>query len=492
MKTICLFFEIHKFFHLKRYRFFDIGNDHYYYDDYANETHVNDVANRSYRPALDTLLSMVENSNKTFKLALSISGVGLEQMEVHAPDIIEKIQALVATGCVELIAEPYAHSLSSIIDEETFCSEVKHQQKKIKQVFGQEPKVLRNTNMIYSDHIGNIVADMGFKGMLTEGARHILGWKSPRYVYNCNEAPNLKLLLRDSKLSDDISLRFSNSEWSDYPLFADTYMDWIAAYPPEEQVFNIFMNLDALGVAQPLSSNILEFLKALPACAQKRDITFSKPSEIIGKTKSVGAIDSPYPMSWSDEERDVSSWLGNTMQQEAFNKLYSVAERVHLCSDRGIKQDFDYLQASNHFRYMTTKNSGVGISRGIYESPYDAFTNYMNILGDFIKRVNSLYPEDVDNEELNPLLTTIKNQGIEINRLTETTEMLEEKNDKLNASLKKTQAKIEKKSEEVKATPVTKTVSATKTVSTKETTPKKKKAVAKKPATAKKEVKGND
>jgi len=202
-----------------------------------------------------------------------------------------------------------------------------------------------------------------------------------------------------------------------------------------------------LGIAQPLSSNILEFIKALPVCAKEKGITFSTPSEVIAKLKSVSQLDVPDPMSWLDEERDTSCLLGNVMQREAFNKLYSVAERVHLCNDRRIKQDWDYLQASNNFRFMTTKNSGVGLNRGIYESPYDAFTNYMNILGDFIKRVNSLYPEDVDNEELNPLLTTIKNQGIEI--------------EELRKELEKAQAKLKK--EEKAAAPKRRTTRKTTT-----------------------------
>lgn len=453
MKTICLFFELHNFFHLKRYRFFEIGRDHYYYDDYANETGMNDLAEKSYRPTLDALLSMAQTYGKEFKVALSISGVALEHMELHAPDIIEKIQELVHTGCCELLAEPYSHGLSSLIDEDTFREEVKRQSRKIKEVFGQTPKVLRNTNMLYSDDIGGLVADMGFKGMLMEGAKHILGWKSPHYLYHCNQNPNLKLLLRDFKLSDDISLRFSNSEWSEYPLFADTYMNWIASFPEEEQVINIFMNMASIGIAQPLSSNILEFLKALPACAKERGITFSTPSEIIGKMKSVGQIDVLHPTSWSDEERDVSSWLGNTMQKEAFHKLYSVAERIRLCSDHRIKRDWDCLQASNHFRFMTTKNSGVGIDRGIYDSPYDAFTNYMNVLGDFIRRVDALYPVDIESEELNSLVTTIRNQSIEIEQLTNKVEALTVKNKKYEDARKK--AAETKKTASAKATKTT-------------------------------------
>lgn len=460
MKTICLYFEIHQIIHLKRYRFFDIGRDHYYYDDYENERSITEIAEKSYLPALDALIQMAREHGKFFKVALSISGVGMEQLEIHAPSVIEKLQELNETGCVEFLAEPYSHGLSSLANEESFREDVMRMSKKIKALFGQTPKVFRNSSLIYSDDIGAQVAAMGFKGMLTEGAKHVLGWKSPHYLYNCNMNPNLKLLLRDYKLSDDISLRFSNSDWEEYPLFADTYVDWIAQLPEDEQVVNIFMELCALGMFQPLSSNILEFLKAIPACAKARGITFSTPSEICSKLKSVGNLDVPYPMSWVDEERDVSCWLGNVMQREAFNKLYSVADRVRICTDRRIKQDWDYLQASNNFRFMTTKPMSVGMNRGIYDSPYDAFTNYMNILGDFINRVNSLYPVDMDNEELNSLLTTIKNQGEEL-------EMKEKELAKLQVRL----AKYEKEPAAKKAAPKRK---VTATAATKKTTKKQK------------------
>ena len=417
MKTICLYFEIHQIIHLKRYRCFDIGRDHYYYDDYENERSITDIAERSYIPALSTLIDMAKSNDGAFKVALSLSGVGFEQLEIYAPKVIELLHKLNETGCCEFLCEPYSHGLSSLANEECFRDDVERMRKKVKQMFGQDPKVFRNSSLIYSNEIGAMVADMGFKGMLTEGAKHVLGWKSPHYLYHCAHNPNLKLLLRDYKLSDDISLRFSNPDWSEYPLFADKYIGWIADLPEEEQVINIFMELSSLGIFQPLSSNILEFLKALPACAKEKGIIFSTPTEIVTKLKSVDQVDVPYPLSWVDEERDISCWLGNVMQREAFNKLYSVAERVHLCTDRRIKQDWDYMQASNNFRFMTTKNTGVTLNRGIYDSPFDAFTNYMNILGDFISRVNSLYPVDMDNEELNSLLTTIKNQGLEIEAL---------------------------------------------------------------------------
>ncbi|MBE6275209.1 MAG: alpha-amylase [Bacteroides sp.] len=441
MKTICLYFEIHNIINLKRYRCFDIGRDHYYYDDYENERTINDVAERSYIPALGTLIEMAKTNNGAFKVALSVSGVALEQLETYAPRVIELLHELNETGCVEFLCEPYSHGLSSLANEECFRDDVERMRTKVQQMFGKAPKVFRNSSLIYSNEIGSIIADMGFKGILTEGAKHVLGWKSAHYVYHCAYNQNLKVLLRDFKLSDDISLRFNNSEWNEYPLFADKYIGWIADMPEEEQVINIFMELSALGIAQPLSSNILEFLKALPACAKEKGITFSTPTEIITKLKSVDAVDVPYPMSWTDEERDISSFLGNILQREAFDKLYSVAERVHLCQDRRIKQDWDYLQASNNFRFMTTKHTGLFIERGIYDSAFDAFTNYMNIVGDFIARVDSLYPADMDNEELNSLLTTIKNQGEEIAALTKELEKAQKQLAKLEPKEKKAPAK---------------------------------------------------
>lgn len=467
MKTICLYFEIHQNIQLKRYRFFDIGTDHYYYDDYEDERLITDVANRSYMPALEALGEMLKEHPGFFKVAFSLSGVGMEQLEIHAPQVLEKLQELNQTGCVEFLAEPYSHGLASLANEESFAKEVKRQCQKMKEYFGKEPKVLRNSSLIYSDDIGAQAAQMGFKGMLTEGARHVLGWKSPHYVYNCALAPNLKLLLRDVNLSDDISLRFSNVDWEGYPLFADNYVDRIANFPGEEHVVNIFMELSALGVAQPLSSNILDFIKALPECAKQRGLTFSTPSEICETMPSVGALDVPDTLSWTDEERDVSSWLGNPMQREAFNKLYSVADRVRIADDPRINQDWDYLQASNNFRQMTTKPSQVGIDRGIYASPFDAFTNYMNILGDFIARVNSLYPESVDNDELASLLTTIKNQDEEIEMKNKEITRLQTKIEKIEAAEEKLRAKLEK-------------TKAPKT----ETAPKAKKPAAKKPKPA--------
>lgn len=442
MKTICLYFEIHQPIHLKRYRFFDIGTDHYYYDDYENERTITDIAEHSYMPALNTIEQMIKENGDYFRVAFSLSGVGMEQLEMHAPQVLEKLQDLNKTGCVEFLAEPYAHGLAALKSPDTFADNVRRQCEKMQEYFGQKPKVLRNSSLIYSDDIGQQVAKMGFKGMLTEGAKHVLGWKSPHYVYNCALAPKLKLILRDIRLSDDISLRFNNKDWDGYPLFADQYVDRIAALPEGEQVIGIFMELQALGIAQPLSSNILDFLHALPQFAKEKGISFSTPTEICKNFNSVGDLDVPDTLSWMDEERDVSTWLGNPMQREAFDKLYSVAERVRIANDPKINLDWNYLQASDNFRFMTTKAAHVGIDRGIYSSAFDAFTNYMNILGDFINRVNALYPQDIDNDELNALLTTIKNEGDEIEAKDKEIARLQSRIEKIEAQEAKLRAKL--------------------------------------------------
>lgn len=433
MKTICLYFEIHQIIHLKRYRFFEIGTDHYYYDDYANEQGINEVVERSYVPALNTLIEMARANGGAFKVALSISGVALEQLEIHAPIVIELLHQLNDTGCCEFLCEPYSHGLSSLANEDCFREEVERMRVKVKQIFNQTPKVFRNSSLIYSNEIGSIIADMGFKGMLTEGAKHILGWKSPNYMYSSCIQPQLKLLLKNDRFSEDLSMRFNNYNWNEYPLTADKYISWIAATPDSEQIINLFMNYEVLGSLNPAETGIFDFFKALPRFAADKGIGFSTPSEVFSLLKPVDSISVPYPMSWVDEERDCSSWLGNVLQQEAFRKINGISERVRLVEERRIKQDWNYLQSSDHFFYMSTKHGGSGFSP--YDNPYDAFNNYMNVLSDFIARVNAQFPETIDNEELNSLLTTIKNQGEEIEGLQAELEKLKKKTAK-----KKTEA----------------------------------------------------
>ena len=453
MKTICLYFEIHQPIHLKRYRFFDIGTDHYYYDDYENERVITELAEKSYLPALQTMLDMINENGKTFKVAFSISGVSLELIEQYAPEVLDLLQQLAATGCVEFLAEPYSHGLSSLGNVENFLSETKRQAKKIKQLFGQNPKVFRNSSLIYNDEIGAMVADMGFKGIMVEGAKHILGWKSPHYVYSCAQDSRLSLILRDYKLSDDISLRFNDASWAEYPLMADKWLGWVSSLPEGEDVVGIMMELSALGFYQPLSSHILDFLRALPVLAKDMNIQFATPTEILAKYKPVGPLEVIYPVSWNDEERDTSSMLGNGMQREAFNKLYdeNIVGRILASRDRRIQQDWDRLQATDNFRFMTTKNNGMGSNRGIYDSEYDAFTNYMNILGDFLKRVKDMFSDTVENDELNSLYTQIANMDEELN-------VKENEISRLRARLKKYDTLEEKTvaKEESKAKPAPK------------------------------------
>ncbi len=420
MKAICFYFQIHQPFRLKRYRFFDIGNDHYYYDDFANDDILTRIAHHSYIPAAESLLKMIEESHGAFRCALSITGIALEQCEQYVPEFIDLLKKLADTGKVEFLAETYAHSLASLADPEEFAAQVKAHDDKIFELFGVRPKVFRNTELIYCDELAPQILEMGYKGVITEGAKHILGWKSPNYVYSAASAPKLKLLLKNSKLSDDISFRFSNPEWDAYPLTADKYIDWIANTPADEQIVNLFMNLETFGEMQSRDTGIFQFLEALPRFAKERGIDFWTPSEAVSKLKPVGELSILHPISWADEARDTSAWLGNKLQNEAFNKLYSVAERVRLCDDRRLKQDWDYLQASDHFYYMSTKHMADGAVHSHfspYETPFQAFTNYMNVLADFIVRVEEQYPLSIENEELNSLLTTIRNQASEIETL---------------------------------------------------------------------------
>ena len=420
MKAICFNFEIHQPFRLKRYRFFDIGNDHYYYDDFLNDDIITRIAERSYIPAARTLLRMIEENKGKFKCSIAITGVAIEQIEQYVPEFIDLLKRLADTGCVEFVAEPYAHSLASLNDPEEFAEQIKVECEKLHTLLGVKPKVLRNTELIYCDDLAPQILTLGFKGVITEGAKHILGWKSPNYVYSAATAPKLKLLLKNSKLSDDISFRFSDTSWPEYPLTADKYIDWIASTPADEQIINLSMNLETFGGLQPANSGIFQFLEALPRFAHERGIEFCTPSEAISKLKAVSELSVVHPISGADEARDTSAWLGNQLQNEAFNKLYSVAERVRLCTDRRLKQDWWYLQASDHFYYMSTKHLADGAVHSLfspYETPFQAFTNYMNVLADFIVRVEEQYPLSIENEELNSLLTTIRNQAAEIETL---------------------------------------------------------------------------
>ena len=417
MKAISFNFEIHQPMRLKRYRFFDIGNDHYYYDDFLNDDIITRLGQQSYLPAARTLLKMIEESKGKFRCSISISGTAIEQFEQYVPEMIDALKKLADTGAVEFLATTYAHSLASLADPDEFRQQVKVQCERIHELFGVTPKVLHNTELIYDDELAPQIVDMGFKACLTEGAKHILGWKSPNYVYSAASAPKLKLLLKNSKLSDDIAVRFADGMWTEFPLTADKYMSWIAETPDEEQVVNICLNIETLGGMLPANTGIFQFMEALPRFAADKGVEFLTPSQIAQKLKAVDSLSVVHPISGADEARDVSAWLGNGLQNEAFRKLYSVAERVRLCDDRRLKQDWWYLQCSDHFYYMSTKHFADGEAHSAfspYETPFLAFTNYMNALSDFIVRVEEQYPLSIENEELNSPLTTIRTQAREI------------------------------------------------------------------------------
>ncbi len=420
MKSICFNFEIHQPFRLKRYRFFDIGRDHYYFDDFLNDDIITRIAHNSYIPAAETLLRMIDENQGRFRCSISISGMALEQCEHFVPEFLDLLKKLADTGCCEFVAQPYAYSLASLSEPEEFSRQVAQTCTRLKERFGVTPKVIRNTELIYFDDLAPQLIEMGFKGVLTEGAKHILGWKSPNYVYTAASAPKLKMLLRNGKLSDDIAFRFGDTSWSEYPLTADKYMDWIASTPHEEQIVNIFLNLETFGDMQPATTGIFQFLEALPRFAKEHGVEFLTPSEAISKIKAVSELSVMHPISSAYEARDISAWLGNRLQNEAFEKLYSMSERIAACENRALKEDWARLQTCDHFFYMSTKRKADGAMHSLfspYETPFAAFTNYMNVLADFLMRVKEEFPSAVGNEELNALLLTISNQGAEIEAL---------------------------------------------------------------------------
>ena len=397
MQTISLYFQVHQPFRLRNYKFFEIGNDHYYYDDYLNESILQKVAEKCYLPANALMLELIKKYKGKFKISYSISGIALDQFELYAPEVLESFRKLADTGNVEFLSETYSHSLVALKSKDEFQRQVESHKERIKSLFNVEPKVFRNTELIYSDEIGEMVQEMGYTGMLTEGAKHVLGWKSPNYVYTNAINPRLKLLLKNFKLSDDIAFRFSDQSWEEYPLTADKYVQWLNDLDQKEDVINLFMDYETFGEHQWAETGIFDFLKALPEMVLNNSkIGFSTPSEVFEKYQPVGAVNVPNAISWADEERDLTAWLGNPLQEQAFNKLYSLLEKVRKIEDPIINKDFNYLQVSDHFYYMATKFLSDGDVHSYfnpYKSPYEAFINYMNVLSDFEIRLNAIVPE---------------------------------------------------------------------------------------------------
>ena len=423
MKNICFCFQMHAPYKMKRYRFFEIGQDHYYYDDMQTEEHLDHIVNASYIPLCNTIKEMIRLSKGRFHCALSITGVVLEMFQQFAPEMIDLLKELAETGCVEFVATPYAYSLATIYSETEAAEQLKLQQQMVKELFGVQSTTICNTELIYSDEMAIQLYQQGYKTVMTEGAKHILSWKSPNYVYQSASAPKMKVLLRNANLSDELAFHFADPNWYNYPMDAEKFTAQLAALPEEEQVANIWVDAETFGVRQHAMSGIFDFLKALPYHAMDKSIGFMTPGEVAKKFAANDVVVAPYPITWAGEAKDISIYTGNDLQNEALQKLYAVAERVHLCQDKQLKRDWLLLQDVNYFHYMNHIDQG-GTH---FDSAYDAFINYMNILSDFLQRVDEQYPTTIENEELNELLKTINNQEKEIEKLEEQIKALKKK-----------------------------------------------------------------
>lgn len=392
-RTLCLYFQVHQPVRLRKYHFFDIGKNNDYYDDFANRTYTRKIADRCYLPANRVILELIKKYGKNFKVAFSITGLAIEQFQKYAPEVIDSFKELAATGSVEFLAETYSHSLACLVDEAEFKRQVKRHSEVMKDLFGMKPVTFRNTELVYSDEIGEMVANMGYTTMLTEGARHILGWKSPNYLYTNSINPKLRLLLKNFRLSDDIAFRFSDQNWDQWPLTAEKYVSWLTA--ADGEIVNLFMDYETFGEHQSAGTGIFDFLAALPGQVfANSDFEFLTPKEAAAKHQPVAPLHVPYPISWADEERDLTAWLGNELQNEAFEELYKTREKVNALKDEVLIHDYNCLQASDHFYYMCTKLFADGDIHSYftpYATPYEAFINYMNVLSDFILRVDNEY-----------------------------------------------------------------------------------------------------
>ncbi|MBE6176452.1 MAG: alpha-amylase [Rikenellaceae bacterium] len=385
MKTVCFYFQVHQPWRLKTYRFFQMGNDHNYLDDFTNRAIMQKVARECYLPMNALLLSLIEQNKGALRCSFSITGSAIEQFKAYAPEVLESFKRLADTGCVEFLGETYSHSLSSLYSVDEFKQEVKLHTQMLKEEFGVKPTAFRNTELIYSDDIAKAVESMGFKTMLAEGARHILGWKSPNFVYTDAVDNKLRLLLRNYKLSDDIAFRFSNEGWPEWPLTAEKYAQWVASETGD--VVNLFMDYETFGEHQKASTGIFDFMKALPeALLATGEVEFATVSEASKRLQPVAVLHCPYAMSWADEERDVTAWLGNDLQNEAFKKLYALAPKVKKVKNKDFEYVWHFMQNSDHFYYMATKwfsDGDVHSYFNPYDSAYEAFINYMNVLADF-------------------------------------------------------------------------------------------------------------
>lgn len=412
MKKLCFYFQVHQPFRLRTYRFFDIGNCNQYFDEHKNSSVMKKVAEKCYLPANKVLLDLIREHGNRFKISFSISGTAIDQFELYAPEVLRSFQELAATGCVEFLSETYSHSLSSLISTEEFNQQVKDHSRKIEQLFGQKPTIFRNTELIYSDKIGTLVSNLGFKTMLTEGADHILGWKSPNFLYSSSANPQLNLLLKNYRLSDDIAFRFSQSDWSGFPLCAEKFVGWLNSIPEKDEIINLFMDYETFGEHQWEETGIFNFLRSLPHhIFSSSQFSFVTPSEAVNSIEPIAQLSMPNPVSWADEERDLSAWLGNDIQDDAFESLYRLEHKVKKVKNESILRDWKYLQTSDHFYYMCTKffaDGDVHKYFNPYNSPYEAFINYMNVLSDFEERVNDNMIQTIEKSPINTKTNILK------------------------------------------------------------------------------------
>lgn len=413
MKNICFCFQMHSPYRLKRYRFFEIGHDHYYYDDLATEEHVNWLVQTSYLPLCQTIRDMINLSKGKFHCSISISGTMIEMFEQFNPEMIDILKELASTKCVEFLATTYSYTLASEYDQDEFKKQLKLQGELLESIFGVKAQTVWNTELLYTDEEAYNLNKMGYKVMMTEGAKHVISWKSPNRVFQSAGSPKMKVLLRNTNLSDELSFHFSDPNWANFPIDAEKYANQLQALPEGEDIINIWVGAETFGIRQNAGSGIFDFLKALPYYAMEREIGFMTPSEAAKKLSAEDVLSSPYPLTWSGEAKDLSIFTGNDLQQEAIHKLFAVAERVHLCQDKALKTNWLRLQDANYLHNMNHIDQG----ETQYESAYDAFINYMNILSDFLQTVEEQYPTTIENEELNELLKTIRNQEEEIQEL---------------------------------------------------------------------------
>lgn len=386
MPSVCLYMHVHQPFRIKRTSLFDIGNKPLYFDDERNKHYLDRIAHKSYLPTNEVLYNLIKETKGKFKVSFSITGTLLEQLEHYHPEVIDSFKRIVDTGSAELIAETYYHSLAFFYSKREFEAQVRMQMEKLKDVFGLEPTAFRNTELIYSNDIAETVGSMGFKAMLAEGADHVLGWRSPNFVYSSRTSHGMPILLRNYRLSDDIAFRFSNRDWKSWPLTAETFAHWTHQVNGTGEIINLFMDYETFGEHQWESTGIFEFLKRMPHEVLKHpDMDFATPSELARRYRPVAELDIPYIVTWADMERDLSAWLGNNMQRRAIERLYQFEDAIYATGDPLLLDAWRKLQTSDHFYYMCTKwfsDGDVHKYFNPHESPYECFISFMNIAQD--------------------------------------------------------------------------------------------------------------